>query len=396
MCTEASNVLTLIDGDKSELLPATKRVERDLRRRLARGEWSPGALLPSRRELARQYAVNLTTVQRAVARLAADGEVRSAPRRGAFVADRPAAQSALVSGMVGIVGRDWFSSPTREIGPDDSGLATNFELTRALEKELSRFGVRTQFVNLYGPRGTDEPIDGALKRFARAELSALAFLQVERGQCWPALEACGLEQCPAVFVGYRQVRPGSSCIYFDDGDAGLHAGAHLIEQGCRDLLFFSPLAHHWARARMDGVRAAVDSAGLPTESFSAYFVDGGEPASGCPQSDLGYVHARKRLAHSRRPTGVVAANDQLAYGYIRAAAEIDLLAGRDYAIIGFDDETDSRRLGLTTFQPPLAAMGREAANLLRRLIAGEAEDQSICLQSHLVLRSSSRIARASR
>jgi len=43
-----------------------QRIDADIRRRIADGEWSPGVVLPSRRELAVEYNVAVKTVQRAI------------------------------------------------------------------------------------------------------------------------------------------------------------------------------------------------------------------------------------------------------------------------------------------------------------------------------------------
>jgi hypothetical protein len=59
-------------------------VERDLRRRLASGEWSSGDQLPNTNELAQHYGVAPGTVQRVMRKLAEDGLVRVVVRWGTF------------------------------------------------------------------------------------------------------------------------------------------------------------------------------------------------------------------------------------------------------------------------------------------------------------------------
>jgi len=59
-------------------------VERDLRRRLASGEWHSGDQLPNTNELAEHYGVAPGTVQRVMRKLAEDGLVRVVVRWGTF------------------------------------------------------------------------------------------------------------------------------------------------------------------------------------------------------------------------------------------------------------------------------------------------------------------------
>jgi DNA-binding FadR family transcriptional regulator len=59
-------------------------VERDLRRRLASGEWQSGDQLPNANEFAEHYGVAAGTVQRVMRKLAEDGLVRVVVRWGTF------------------------------------------------------------------------------------------------------------------------------------------------------------------------------------------------------------------------------------------------------------------------------------------------------------------------
>ena len=65
-----------------------ERVEADLRRRLAAGEWGPDDQLPTMAQLAAHYQVGQGTIGRVLARLEADGLVRIIPRWGIWPAAR--------------------------------------------------------------------------------------------------------------------------------------------------------------------------------------------------------------------------------------------------------------------------------------------------------------------
>jgi GntR family transcriptional regulator len=66
-----------------------QQVADDLREAIKRGEFSPGAMLPSQPELARRYGLNQTSINRAIAVLRAEGYVRVEHGRGAFVQEVP-------------------------------------------------------------------------------------------------------------------------------------------------------------------------------------------------------------------------------------------------------------------------------------------------------------------
>ena len=69
--------------EAGEMAPAAyKQIEANLRSKIGQGHWPVGAMLPSRRDLAKEYGVSPITVERAVTRLLADGILRAlaAPR----------------------------------------------------------------------------------------------------------------------------------------------------------------------------------------------------------------------------------------------------------------------------------------------------------------------------
>jgi GntR family transcriptional regulator len=62
-----------------------RQIAEDLTERIRRGEYPPGARLPSYTELAALYSVSLATAARAYGLLTDRGTVESSPGRGMFV-----------------------------------------------------------------------------------------------------------------------------------------------------------------------------------------------------------------------------------------------------------------------------------------------------------------------
>jgi GntR family transcriptional regulator len=80
---------------QAEPTPLYWRLRETLRERIRRGEFAPGARLPTEEELCRQYGVSRITASRAVRDLAAEGLVVRRQGRGTFVA-APVVQHDLV------------------------------------------------------------------------------------------------------------------------------------------------------------------------------------------------------------------------------------------------------------------------------------------------------------
>jgi LacI family transcriptional regulator len=85
-----------------------------------------------------------------------------------------------------------------------------------------------------------------------------------------------------------------------------------------------------------------------------------------PTIEDGYQAARQLLQRPSRPTALLAINDLLAIGAMRAAGDLNLAIPHDVSLAGFDDIPMARYLmpRLTTASKDASNLGREAAKLL--------------------------------
>jgi GntR family transcriptional regulator len=94
-----------------------EQIADDLRTRIAGGEFEPGDLLPSGRDLAEQWSVSRTTVVKAYDVLRADGLVVARQGAGFTVVETPVARPA--GGRRAGVGRVAGGAPYRRLGEPD-------------------------------------------------------------------------------------------------------------------------------------------------------------------------------------------------------------------------------------------------------------------------------------
>ncbi len=166
---------------------------------------------------------------------------------------------------------------------------------------------------------------------------------------------------------------------------GLAATRHLIELGHTRIASISgPSRMMCSRARVDGYRAALETAGLP--------VDPDLLRVGDFHHETGYRAGLDLLRSPNRPTAVFTGNDLQALGLYEAARELGLRIPEDLSIVGFDDLPIARWVGppLTTVRQPLMEMAETAAKLVLSL--GRDEDTSAAtrveLATSLVVRNS--------
>ncbi|MBC8137633.1 MAG: substrate-binding domain-containing protein [Fibrella sp.] len=412
---------------KSE--PAYRRIERDLRQRLRKGEWNMGAVLPSRQMLARGYGVDLSTVQKAVANMLSDGTLRADNGRGTYVARDPfladdpdpsGEKFAIESGSIDSLSFDGdvlTNLPAVQIGT--VGILCSFlnqndfwprTLIHTVERLMASVGVTTVFVNR-SSLGDDlapnilSPFEGA-QRLRHAGAEAMVYIAVREDPNDEEIAQvvsgfCGDYGDPSrvVAITSGMINLPIAHVFYDQNYAGFRAARLLIESGIRkNILFVAPFHTPWVRGRWEGASQAIQLAGLPADALKICppvadlsFLPPRDP--GEIETELAsYAAVDSYLAnHGEEPQGVIGANDNIARAFAVAYAEgTGRRPGADYALIGFDDEPASRDFGLTTLRPPLEEMAREAVQLLLRAVRGDNVSQQIRLRSYLVPRRSTR------
>ncbi|MFI9814164.1 LacI family DNA-binding transcriptional regulator [Saccharothrix variisporea] len=165
---------------------------------------------------------------------------------------------------------------------------------------------------------------------------------------------------------------------------GMSATRHLLDLGHRRIATITgPSRTLSGRARLDGYRAALDTAGVP--------VDPALIREGDFQIADGRVHGRDLLRLPHRPTAIVACNDGTALGVYQAAHEAGLRIPEDLSVVGFDDIPSSREMipPLTTVRQPLREMAAAATEVVVALSRDEPPKQSrLVLATDLITRSS--------
>jgi LacI family transcriptional regulator, galactose operon repressor len=171
-----------------------------------------------------------------------------------------------------------------------------------------------------------------------------------------------------------------SHVGFDDVNAGEIAAQHLIELGHRRIAFLAGPSTLATVLRIAGVRTVLEQAGLTLRSVSY----GGDTfEQGCAAGlDL--------FRNDRDFTAIIAFNDLLAAGVVRAARTLGIDVPGEVSVVGFDDIMLARLLepALTTVRAPKYEMGARAMELLFEHMRSEAHMHWELLSGRLVVRES--------
>jgi LacI family transcriptional regulator len=189
---------------------------------------------------------------------------------------------------------------------------------------------------------------------------------------------------PIVAVDPHIINPNYPSVQGMNYQGSLEVMEHLIGLGHRRIGFISGrLDIGSAERRLEGYRDALANAGIDMDPELI--------KKGDFTQKLGYKCAIELLSMENPPTAIFAANDQSAIGVMQAAEELKVRIPEDLSVVGFDNISEAKHLGLTTVDQFLSDMGYAAVQMLIKLIKGEKLELEIHkMPTKLVVRSSSR------
>jgi LacI family repressor for deo operon, udp, cdd, tsx, nupC, and nupG len=151
-------------------------------------------------------------------------------------------------------------------------------------------------------------------------------------------------------------------------EAAAAVAEHLLELGHRRLGYVAgPARNYIEHERWVGFTARLAAAGIAATEVTRF--------SGNFRVEAGIAAGRRflALAAADRPTAVFAISDEMAVGFMTTVRAAGVRVPDDVSVVGFDGilMADYCQPRLTTIRQPREEMGRAAAELLLRLIAGE-------------------------
>jgi LacI family transcriptional regulator len=196
----------------------------------------------------------------------------------------------------------------------------------------------------------------------RTRVDGLVLVAVDdRGD---ALRALVRQRVPVVVMDRERPDLALDTVLTDHREGGRLATRHLAALGHRRIgVVAGPRGLSPSELRLAGHRRALAEAGLPAAPELVRHGDF--------HPESGRAAARALLALARPPTAILACNDLMAMGVLRAAAEAGRRVPEDLAVVGYDDiELAAFTVPpLTTVAQPRREMGRAAVRLLVNRLA---------------------------
>ena len=320
-------------------------------------------------QVAARAGVSVASASRALNGLVASPEtaakVRDAARELGYVADATA--QSLKRGR------------TLQLGfaVADIGNPVYVEMMAAVEQVVSASGYRL----LLSSTGTSSSSVDVVRDLGRGYVDGLILSPLRVTE--ELLTALAAAPIPFVVLGRLPESAEFDTVRADSPTAMRLVVDHLVDEGRRDIAFINgPTDTTPGVMRRDGFIAAVDQ----YDDLRTRHIDAADFTIAA-----GYDAALPLLDRPDRPAAVVAANDLIGVGVLRAAEDLGLRVPADLAVTGLDNTelAEVVRPGLTSVDLGAKERGRAAAEMLLARIADDTRPaRTVTVPPALVVRGS--------
>jgi DNA-binding LacI/PurR family transcriptional regulator len=356
--------------------PLYEQIVRDIKAKIASGEFGPGQQIWTQSELAAKYGVSLITVKNALASLVKENVLYTRIGRGTFVAEK-SPKNAILSAYktLGMVLRDikhpYFSMIVHSVEERAYQLGYNVVLSGSsgnIEKEENQ-------INHFRSMG----VDGLIIASLSLEYRATDYIQKLHRENFPYIMVSYIHDPEYWYVGS------------DHEHGGFIATEHLIKTGYTSIGYVHVgKGNLLSEVRKNGYYRALTEYGLPFHSRNIFFLGAEEFDAGTDRFQLGYEFARQFKQLADKPEALFFYNDVVALGFLQGAAEQKIRVPDDVAIVGFDDTAVARYavVPLTTVHQDVDKIASNAVDILQKRIEhGDVGNRTI-IKPTLVVRDS--------
>lgn len=177
------------------------------------------------------------------------------------------------------------------------------------------------------------------------------------------IERIAQKKLPIVFIDREYTGDRMSSVVIDNVQGAVLAMEYLIKQGHRRIGYIHGVENSDDTARFDAYTGIMEKYGLPLDDsiiLRGYF-----------EEVVAYSEMRILLLKGvQLPDAFFCANDEMAWGCIRALTEAGVKVPEQISIMGFDDNTLAPYYtpSITTIHSPVTELGNTSAAELIRLL----------------------------
>lgn len=351
-----------------ENIPIYQHIKDILKEEIRQGKYRPGDRLPSSNELAVLFSTSRNTSVKALNELVMEGAASAVKGSGTIVNDLHSESGG-------------GKSPVRKNCPDIGLLLADLDdlnhpyITRILHGISERGKTLPCSLRIFCIRNTSIREFAAQRHFdgliVITELPETSILYLKQ------------QDIPFVLLGNDIAGEDVAVVMNEAFFAMFEAMRHLVRLGHRRI----------------GVLSGPSCKAVTTGGYLAYRQMLAELAlvedecffKACDWGEESGYHAFKKLWNEgKRPTALIAFEDYMAYGAIRAAEEAGLAVPDSLSVIGYGNyPVKACDVPLTTFDHHIEDLGRKSLELITEILKGKAPpDRKIYLRPQMIERGS--------
>ena len=199
------------------------------------------------------------------------------------------------------------------------------------------------------------------------------------------IEAYLKEELPLIFFDRVCESMGVPCVTTDDAGAAFKATEHLLKAGCKKIAFLSMAG---------GLSISCGRRSGYVKALTKFGLSGNELVIECgPDDETNRRKIRELLQSDQKPDGIFAAVEKFAVNTYEVCRELEIKVPQHLKLISFSNLPAAALFNppLSTIVQPAYEMGREAANILFKIIDKKKllnTEKKLVIQSNLVTRES--------
>ncbi|MBO4457761.1 MAG: GntR family transcriptional regulator [Butyrivibrio sp.] len=342
------------------------QIKEKLKALILEEEIKPGEKMPSENVLSERYGVSRQTVRKAISDLVNEGYVYAVQGSGTYCSDASRFKKDSKDIAVVMTYLSDYIFPKVISGIDsvlsDNGYSivlkhTNNSRTREIKclEEL-----------------IEKNIDGIIIEPSKSNVFC------KHKDLYDKLDKYGI---PYVFIqGYYSVMEDKPHVLMDDEKGTYLLTKYLIDLGHKNILGVFKSDDVQGQNRHKGYAKALADSGIaydPENVIWFYTED---------RAVHPYVNLQNMIRSGKEIDSIVAYNDQIAYHLIKALNELGVKVPEDISITGYDNSltAGSSELRLTTITHPQQELGKIAAEMLLKMIRGEAVEKRVIIEPELI------------
>jgi GntR family transcriptional regulator, arabinose operon transcriptional repressor len=309
---------------------------------------SPGQLLGSEHDMARETGLSRVSVRRAIGQLVGEGLLERRPGRGIYVRE-----SHVATRMVQIIVPDlkW-----------DRCIKT----VQGIKSAANKSGAFCQIYDAHDNLDMDIEV---IRKLPETNADGAIIIALHEPKFAQVMYELQVRNYPFVLVDQRIPDLEISSVVADNYGGGYTIGQELVKLGHRRIGYAGIKRPHTSRERVEGMRDAVLDAGLPFDRSLIMDIEDIEMVS--DWRERLYKYTQRLLTRPDRPTAIFIMSDSPAMVSYRAIKDLGLRIPDDISVVGFDNDAAGQWVDppLSTIDQQAEKIGKAALEILMKRIA---------------------------